>query len=361
MIYECANAYYFRHLNKIGGIESHLRYLNKKYSSGYEMTVFYKTADVTQLEWLKQYARVVQLGQKDFVKCRKLFCCFNREILDQASWEKSHLVLHGDYLDMVRRGQLTEQSLPIDPRIDEYLGVTQLVCDSWFELTGIKATFVGEPVVLDKVDKPLMLVSATRLTPEKGWNRMVTLAKKMDECGVNYQWFIYTNSEKPPTKNMVVLEPRYDITDKLGGYDAYIQLSDNEGFCLSIVEALMRGTPVIATDLPVLRELKLNDSNSIILPFDMSDIPIERIKNIHKLNFEFKPPKDRWDKFLDKSVYNSEEIEVMALDGYRTHGIMDVQLGRVPQYGEKWKVSRSRYEDLMAFGEKNRIDLIQRL
>ena len=362
MVYECANAYYFRHLNTIGGIESHLRYLAKRYAGRYEITIFYKTADVEQLNLLKRYARVVLLEKNDRVKCKKLFCCFNREILDQAEWERSYLVLHGDYKDMVRRGQLAESALPRDDRIDEYLGVSQLVCDSWFELTGIKATNISEPVVLDKCDKPLMFVSATRLTPEKGWNRMVALANKMNECGVNFTWFVYTNSEQPSVRNMVVLKPRYNITEKLGGYDAYIQLSDNEGFCLSIVEALMRGVPVIATDLPVLKELDLNDKNSIILPFDMSDIPIERIKNIHKLKFKYEPPEERWDEFLDHTPPSKgKDIEVIALDGSKARGIVDVELGRVPEMGERWKVTKARYEDLIAFGLKHKINLIQRL
>ena len=362
MVYECANAYYFRHLNTIGGIESHLRYLAKKYANKYEITIFYKTADVEQLNLLRQFVRVVQLDKGDHVKCKKLFCCFNREILDYAEWETSYLVLHGDYKDMVARGQLDRSNLPIDKRIDQYLGVSQLVCDSWYELTGIEAKCVSEPVVLDKTDKPLMFVSATRLTAEKGWNRMVTLANRLNDNGVNYTWFIYTDSNKPPVRNMVILKPRYDITEKIGAFDAYIQLSDNEGFCLSIVEALMRGVPVIATDLPVLKELNLNKSNSILLPFDMTDIPVEQIRNIHEMKFSYKPPKDKWDEVLDHTKPSKgKDIEVMALDGYRAHGIVDVELGRVPHMGERWKVSKARYEDLIAFGLKHKLRLIQRL
>lgn len=362
MIYECANAYYFRHLNKIGGIESHLRYLSKKYGNKYEIVIFYQTADMEQLEHLRNYARVVQIEQGDLVVCKKMFCCFNREILNQTKAEKTYLVLHGDYKNMVERGQLNESNLPIDSRVDEYLGVSQLVCDSWYELTGIKAKNVFEPVVLDKCEKPLMFVSATRLTPEKGWDRMVQLANALDEANVNYTWLIYTNSSKPATKNMVFLEPRYDIADKVGGFDAFIQLSDNEGFCLSIAEALTRGVPVIATDLPVLRELGLNKGNSIILPFDMQNIPIDEIRKINELKFSYTPPKDKWNTVLDHTpVDKTQSIEVEACNGYTSHNIFDVQLGKIPSKGERWFVTKSRYEDLIAFGLKNRIELIKRV
>ena len=361
MIYETANAYYFRHLNTIGGIESHLRYLSIRYAGKYEITVFYQTADMTQLENLSKYVRCVKLEKKDFVRCKKLFCCFNREILDQCEAEKKYLVLHGDYKNMVERGQLSINVLPVDDRIDEYLGVSQLVCDSWEEVTGIKARNVFEPVMLNKAEKPLLFVSATRLTPEKGWGRMIQLAEALDKANVNYTWFIYTNSNKPATKNMVFLEPRMDIADKIGAYDAFIQLSDNEGFCLSIAEALMRNVPVIATDLPVLKELGLNENNSVILPFDMMNIPVDKIRNISKLKFSYRLPKERWDSVLDHSPAQLERnIEVIAGGGYRMYSLIDAELGRIPEPGERWFVTKARYEDLMAYGEKKHTIFIVR-
>lgn len=361
MIYTTSNAYYFRHLNKIGGIESHLRYLAMTYAHKYEITVFFKTADMEQLDNLRRYVRCVQITDKDFVRCKRLFCCFNREILNQCEAEKKYLVLHGDYKNMLERGQLSVGVLPIDDRIDEYLGVSQLVCDSWYEVSGIKARNVFEPVVLEDVEKPLLFVSATRLTPEKGWTRMLELAEALDNANVNYTWFVYTNSDRPASKNMVMLPPRMDIANKIGAYDAFIQLSDNEGFCLSIAEALLRKVPVIATDLPVLKELGLNDTNSIILPFDMKDIPVERIRNIKKLKFSYKLPKEKWDEVLDHTPADTEHIiEVIACKGYSMYGLVDAQLGRIPQPGEKWCVTKSRYEDLIAAGEKKNCKFVVR-
>lgn len=357
MKYECANAYYFRHLNRIGGIESHLRYLAKKYANKYDLVVFYQTADSSQLDNLRRYVRCVKLTKKDFVKCKRLFCCFNREILDQCEAEKKYLVLHGDYKSMIEKGQLTQANLPVDSRIDEYLGVSQLVCDSWYELTGIKAKCVLEPVVIEKT-RPLMFVSATRLTPEKGWNRMLRLSEILDENNVNYLWYVFTNSNKSGSRNMVLLPPRDDITDKLGGFDAFIQLSDNEGFCLSIVEALLQGVPVIATDLPVLKEIGLNESNSVILPFDMDNVPVRRIEKIHELHFDYKAPKDKWASVLDKTPKDESLIEVMATEWYANKNLFDSQLGKVPRRGDRFFITKGRYEDLVNYGEKNHCQLI---
>ena len=154
MIYRCTNAYYFGYINKIGGIESHLYYIAKKYSN-YDITIFYRNGDNTQLNRLKKYVRCVKITDSDKVICEKMFCCFNREILKQCDAKEKILVLHGDYKDMVERKQLDYHNLPKDERIDRYIGVSQLVCDAWEEVTGIKAKNVYEPIVLNKVKKLL--------------------------------------------------------------------------------------------------------------------------------------------------------------------------------------------------------------
>lgn len=359
MIYSCANAYYFASLNKIGGIESHLYYISRKYGE-YDITVFYRNADDNQLKRLKQYVRCIKLNKKDYVKCNKLFCCFNRDILNQCQANEKILVLHGDYKDMLNRNQLNRGNLPLDPRIDKYIGVSQLVCDTWKEITGIEAENVYEPIVLEEVEKPLMFISATRLTKEKGYERMMKLADELDKNNINYMWFVYTDSDKKMNKNMIKCEPRLDITNKLGAFDAFIQLSDNEGFCLSIVEALMRKVPIIATKLPVLKELGCDDSNSILLDFDMENIPIKKIKNIHKLKVDYEPPKDLWGEYLDHTPKTkTKEIKVRALGDWVSKGIVDTQLGHIPQLNEEWFVDQGRYEELRGFEEKANYRLIE--
>ena len=360
MKYKCSNAYYFRHLNTIGGIESHLMYLGKKYGKDYSITVFYRTGDNEQIRRLSQYVRVVQIDDNDRVECNALFCCFNREILDQCKAKKAYLVLHGDYKDMVERGQLGRNNLPLDDRV-EYLGVSELVSKSWEELTGIKCANIYEPIVLEKIDKPLLLMSATRLSAEKGWERMKKLCDVLNNNHVNYQWFIYTDTNKEPLQNMVFLKPRLDITNLMGGYTAFVQLSDNEGFCLSVVEALSRGVPVIATDLPVLKELGLNEKNSVILPLDMSNIPIEKIRKIGDLKFKYSAPADKWVDYLDTEKMGDEEISVRATDVFKRKGLIDTVLNRIPQPGEIWKVNQLRYEQYLKFEEKYRLRLVEKI
>ena len=346
MIFKCVNAYYFSHLNSIGGVESHFYYLAKKYGN-LDITVFFRSADEYQLNRLKRLVRCIRITPEDRVECDKLFVCYNREILNQADAKEKILVLHADYKAVVSSGQFSMDMLPTDPRIDKYVGVSQTVCDSWKELTGIDAENLYEPIVLDPCDKPLMFLSATRLTREKGWHRMEKLADILNSNNVNYTWMVYSDTK--PTKyngirekeNMIFCPTRLDITRKMSAFDAYIQLSDNEGFCLSVVEALMQKVPVICTDLPVLREIGLNDSNSIRLNMDMSDVPVERIKDIYKLKFDYRPPEDRWKDILVPSpaTYSlTKEYRVRANSLWKENNITDIYLGHIPQPGEEYTV-----------------------
>ena len=361
MEYRTTNAYFLRSILRIGGIESHFWYLAKKYGR-YDITIFFYDADPEQLKRLKRYVRCVRITSKDTVVCKRLFCCFNREILDQCRAEQIYLVLHGDYRDMVERGQLLRKNLPVDSRIDKYLGVSRHVCDSWEKLTGIPAEFVGEPVVLEDSEKPLLFLSATRLTAEKGWNRMKILAEKLNRENVRYLWMIFTNSEKEDLlPNMIVQKPRLDITDYLPMFDAYIQLSDNEGFCLSAAEALLKGVPVIGTDLPVFHEIGMDDTNSVLLDLDMEGIPVDRIRHIRDLKFHYTEPEDRWLDYLDKAetTYVYREFRIRTTGSWQQLRLQDITIGRIPEEGEEWTIDEDRYRTITEYEKRRNVKLIE--
>ena len=92
---------------------------------------------------------------------------------------------------------------------------------------------------------------------------------------------------------MKVLSPKLDIQNEIVKADFLIQLSDNEGYCYSVIEALTNNIPVIVTPVPVFKELKINETNSIILNFDCSNLD-EVINKIQtkKFNFTYKAPED---------------------------------------------------------------------
>lgn len=364
MIHECGNGFYLNTIMPIGGIESHFFYMSKKYGPKYDMTIFYKSGDANQLRRIRKNVRCVKFNQGDTIKAKVFFCCFNTDILDSVDADHIYLVLHGDYKDMVERGQLSRSLVPQHPKIEKFLGVSRHVCKTWTELTGIPAEFIGEPVVIEAPKQvPIFLISATRLTAEKGWQRMKKLCDILNEHEVKFFWFVFTNSQKKDVpKNMILQNPRLDISEILPMFDAYVQLSDNEGFCLSVVEALLSGIPVIGTDISVFHEIGLNESNSVLLSLDMDDVPVDKILDIcGRYVPNYKEPDDDWDKFMDHTPksYIYDEYEVIATNEWQKMRLIDTELNHVPKPDETWIVTKERYETIRTFEDDNGIRLVE--
>lgn len=302
------NVFYFKNINSIGGVESSLYYLSQLYKN---MIVYYKEGNPEQILRLAKNVEVRKY--KEPIKCDQFFCCYGLDIEVDAPIKK-HIV-HCDYKQVKFK--------PIMYDGFEYIGVSQLACNSFTELTGKPCELIYNPVVIHKnnVDKyndgKLHLVSATRLTKEKGLKRMQRLASMLDKSGIDYEWLVYTNRHREGIgKNVVYKEPKMDIVDEISKADFLVQLSDCEAFCYSVVESLMVNTPVICTDLPVFKELGVNEGNSIICNLQMSNVDLNRLKQPFK--FKYKPPKSNWDKYLDnKSDYNPDDYaKVRVKRGY---------------------------------------------
>lgn len=243
-------------------------------------------------------------------------------------------------------------------KITKYIGVSQLACDTFKEITGKKAYTIYNPIQIDKPRRVLNLISATRLTKEKGKDRIVKFAQILDENNIPYIWTIFTDDIKAiDNPNVVYVKPKLDITNYIANADYLVQLSDNEGYCYSVVEALIVGTPVIVTDMPVMKEIGVNNTNGFIVNFDLGNVDTEKIYN-SKFEFEYKPKNDNWDEILEKgeSSYMKEMkkiYEVEALDTYEKNNISDCQLGRIPKAGERFKVNKERLDVLLGGNERD--------
>lgn len=294
------NCFYFLKINSIGGIETFFYNLAKKYKD-WDITIYYKIGDPKQIKRLKKYVRVKKYNGEKII-CDKMFFNFNLEIIDNVEAKEYIQIAHGDYKSMGIKPNT-------HPKITKQIGVSQLVCDTYKEVTGMKTELVYNPIELEKPKKVLNLISATRLTKEKGKERMIMLANMLDNAKIPYIWTIFTDDVKAiDNPNIAYMKPRLDIIDYIANADYLVQLSDNEGYCYSVVESLCVGTPVIVTKCPVFDELGvINGKNGFVIDFDMSNVDIEKIyKGVSK--FEYKSKESNWDKFLEKgkSTYKAE-------------------------------------------------------
>ena len=361
-----SNIFYFKNINKIGGVETFFYEIAKKYYN-YDITVFYQNGDEKQLARLRELVRVKKWNKKEKIKCKKAFLSYySADIIDNINAKEYYGLVHADFEHM------PAGYLPFThPKITKYLGVSQTVCDAFTRITGLPCELCYNPFtppIKIRERKKIRLVSATRLAKEKGKWRILELIRLFDLFCIPFEWTIFTTDtnviEHP---NVIYKEPELDIYGYLKEADYVVQLSDTEAYCYTMIEALSLGTPIIVCDWPVLKELHIDERHGFILPLDMKNIPIQDIYN-KKFNFKYEPPKDRWNEFLDNkpSKYLEElsyKYEVEALDTYKEEGRKDGQLDKIPNAGDRWIVSKPRLDVLLGQNKfkKQYVKLIRKI
>ncbi len=331
------NVFYFKTISYIGGCESWFWYLSKLYKN---MVIYYKEGHPEQIKRLAQNVEVHKY-KGEMIKCKNFFCCYNPDIIDNVEAEMYAHIIHCDYKAVSFR--------PImNPKFDKYIAVSKLAGESFKELTGVDYELIYNPISIDipkvtKNDGILRLISATRLTKEKGLKRMQKLATMLDKAGIKYEWLVYTNRRRDGIgRNAIYKEPKLDIIEDIGKADFLVQLSDCESYCYSVVESLMVGTPVIVTDLPVFKELGVeHGKNGIVCNMDMTNVDVNLIKR--GMKFKYAPPKSEWDRYLDNnSSYDpNEKIKVRL-----KKNIYLIQEGVHKTRGDIADITRTRASEL---------------
>ena len=335
-----ANLFYFHTINSIGGIETFFYQLAKKYGADFDITIFYREADPAQVHRLSQYARLKKYRDGKVIHAKRAFVCFNTDIMDYIDADEYYQMLHGDYTSL---GVYPEKH----PKITKWISVSEVVRDAYKKGRGEDSIVSYNPFQPVKPKKVLSLVSATRLTPDKGYRRMEVFADELDKAGIPFIWTVYTDTNMVVSnRNIVIRPPRLDIVDFIANADYFVQLSDAEGYCYSVVEALSVGTPVIVTDFKVAKEIGVvNGVNGFILPMNMENLPIADIyKGLKK--FKYTPLPDRWGELLVKSDENYDDI---ADDIVRVRSVkyyLDMQLGHMVNYNDEWECTRRRADEL---------------
>ena len=348
------NVLYFRELNEIGGVETMFYCLARKYQNN-DITVYYSSGDQKQINRLAQFVRVKKYKPGEIIKCEKAFFNYNTEIIDNVEAAEYYQIIHADYKSLNKIFRYTPS---VHPKINKYIGVSKFVCKTFEEMTGISAECCYNPIIVDKPKKVLNLISATRLTPEKGKNRMIRFAEMLDEAGIPYLWTVFTNDTNAiQNPNVVYMKPRLDgIIDYIANADYLVQLSDSEAYSYSIIEALTVGTPVIVTDLPVLKEMGVNEKNSFVLDFDMKNVPIDAIyKGLAP--FEYKPNPDGWAKLLakGKSTYKEDMKTMVTVKARQDY--FDLQMQKlIKKTDEPYQVTKARADQLDGMGLAEIVD-----
>lgn len=333
---------YYGHVSRIGGVETFFYEMARKYADR-DLTLLYKSGDAEQLRRVAQYIRVKKWDGKP-VCCRQAIFGYSFEPgdLDLIRAEEYIQVIHADFL--VLRDVIKPK---LDRRFSRYIAVSENNAVTFEQVCGVRCEVCYNPITVDKPRKVLHLISATRLSHEKGFGRMQQLAAALDAAGVRYVWTIYTDSNlRINSPNVLYAGTRLDIRDYVADADYLVQLSDTEGYPYSLLEALCLGTPVIVTDLPSNPDSQVVDGvNGWVLPFDMSEIPVEKIVRGLK-KFRYEPREDRWGDILLPSVSTWAEERAQGVDVKAAIRFRDLEADVIREKGERWTCSRDRADDL---------------
>lgn len=341
------NIFYVSNFNTIGGVETYIFELARKYQD-YDITVIYKTGNEAQIKRLKQYVRVIKYNG-DKIQCKKAFFNYETDIIDNVEAEEYIQLIHA----MFKTQNLTPR---INPKITSYLCVSQNAGKEWEELTDIKPTLCRNPLEITEEEKKptLYLISATRLTAEKGKNRMIKLAKKFEEANINYLWLIFTNDMNVINNpNIIYCKPRLNIRPFIAsikniGYG--VQLSDCEGDCYFTRECEALGVPLLVTPVPSFKEQGLIEGkNCYYIPFDVENVDVNKIANKIPKYEPFKK-EDTWNKYLSegKSTYQKElkeKVKVKCIKNY-----FDIEKSSNVVKDITFEVNRIRAEELFEAG-----------
>ena len=168
--------------------------------------------------------------------------------------------------------------------------------------------------------KSLLFVSATRIPAmDKGKNaeRMLKLAKKLNESEIPFLWFNFSDAPlNNAPKGFVNVGTFHELQPYIARADYLVQLSDQEGFGYSVLEALSVGTACICTPFETTKELGLIDGkNGYIIPYDL-DFDVKKLLKVPEFEYKYNNADiaKKWKTLLDKKPARKKKISASALD-----------------------------------------------
>jgi glycosyltransferase involved in cell wall biosynthesis len=274
-------------LSKIGGIESAVYNFCLSLKDKYDIVFIYDNIgeeNMQQLYRLKKLVKcVVYNGQK--IKCdRFIYYGVNPKTIDKT------IETPNKKIQQICNDMLAYPTTFIPDTKD-----TEFYADSESSAKSFEKKFNVKCGVLHNLfniqpNKCLMLCTASRLSWEKGYERMKDMAKRMKEKKIPFIWTVFTNDlPNEEIDGFIFMKPRLNVIDYMAKMDYVIQLSDFESWGCTITEALECGAPVISTDFPSAYEQIEDGTNGFILQRDLRNLDevIDKMYNTNLKGFKY--------------------------------------------------------------------------
>lgn len=339
---------YISNWNQIGGVETFVKNFCKRMSKHVDVTLLYDNVASSQLVTeMQEYCTVEKANFKQRYNC-DIF-------ISASAWGKSAFdiidskiyvqMIHADYRVVISGWAFKYKK---HPKVTHHVCVGEIVKEGFEATTGLKSDAIIYNL-LDNTQKyekkpkneKLTLITCSRLSGEKGFTRMYTMAKQMDAKGIDYVWNIFGDDSHDFGKQLlkqfkdcpnvffkgITTEPFKEINKA----DYLVQLSDTEGFAYSVYEAMQVKTPCIITPFASGKEQITHGINGYIVPFEMNDIDyIEISKRKLKVpEFEELGKEGHWNDFFESCmkwyIENMVTVRIIAVvQVYKIGEIVDL-------------------------------------
>jgi glycosyltransferase involved in cell wall biosynthesis len=359
-------------LKEIGGIETHCVNWCKRMSPIYEIDLIYDYCHPTKMKALSQYANLIKFDKNKTYTADKVIYVSG---WGETRTERNYKSTSGEYWQEVHADyEFYANGSPDYKYIYKPLSnITGHICVSetakrklikkygkLIDINNIKV--LRNMVDLDaKGKKIIRFITATRMHPTKGSNRMiqmVDLIRKADLFLLEWDMFSDSNAEwEKKIKDypeFILHGKQQELQHKIKNADYLVQLSASEGDCMSTREATQQGTPCIVTNYESASEQIEDGVNGYIFKMDLSDFDAKKILKIPK-KFEYieKTIERDWvevmgtPKSKPKKVKPIEYVEIVCVVSYT-----DTELNRQMKVGEVFKVEAGRAKFLCEFKTK---------
>jgi glycosyltransferase involved in cell wall biosynthesis len=299
------------HINNIGGTEIAIINLCKKLKDYYRITIAYTApnSDSKMLLRMSEFADIAYV-RHNTIECDTVVRCSMYVLKTQVIAKNVIRWVHGCLGDMNFDGVK-------EPEVSNWVTVGN---EAARQLSTIQKT--NPIVIFNELDSEILdksritvehfqdgnhlkLVTVSRISPEKGFERMLKLSEYLGSIKMPYEWIIVgSGHDQLYEKKIKELAPnqwkfvgaQVNPFPYIANADILVQLSDYEGFGYVVLEALYLGTTVISTDYSSAYDL-VNQENGYIIKKSMEGLTPE-IFTPKKFTFKYQSEWEKWLKLL---------------------------------------------------------------
>lgn len=293
-------AIYYHKIEAIGGVEKAIFELSRILDeNNHNVTVIFSDCN-SNIEMLTKISQYADIKHIDIVKNEMFDICFYETIRPiKINALKNILIINNNWVDSM----VSKKNIP--PYFDEYIAVGNECKEQAEKILGQEVKVIPNIINIDEVKElskeevnleknDIIFVTVSRISKEKGFNRIIEIVKQLDQLNINYKWYIIgdgDNSIKAMFEkytNVVFLGKKDNPYPYIKNADYLVMLSEREAQCLVMYYALILGTPVIVTDFGTALET-VKENMGFILKKDLSNLDIDKIINT-KFDFKYEYP-----------------------------------------------------------------------